>query len=77
MNEVLTIHCCTITESKSWLKHVISAGVLVSGAAPVGWRVSIRQTEGPLTELTENPVAQSPLGTSSIDTTAVHQPHIH
>ncbi|KAM9436501.1 palmitoyltransferase ZDHHC11 [Clarias gariepinus] len=54
-----------------------SAIQMIPGAAPVGWRVSIRQTEGPLTELTDNPVAQSPLGTSSIDTTAVHQPHIH
>ncbi|XP_053467022.1 palmitoyltransferase ZDHHC11 isoform X3 [Ictalurus furcatus] len=53
-----------------------SAIQMIPGAAPVGWRVSMTQMERPSTEQSEDPVAQSPLGTSIVDPTEVHQQHI-
>ncbi|XP_060756279.1 palmitoyltransferase ZDHHC11 isoform X2 [Neoarius graeffei] len=46
---------------------------VVPGADPVSSRVSMRQTERPSTEQSEDLVAQSPLGTSIADTTEVYQ----
>ncbi|XP_053084082.1 palmitoyltransferase ZDHHC11 isoform X2 [Pangasianodon hypophthalmus] len=54
-----------------------SALQVIPGAAPVDWRVSMRRMERPSTEQSEDPIAQNPLSTSIVDTTEVHQQHIH
>ncbi|XP_060717767.1 palmitoyltransferase ZDHHC11 isoform X1 [Tachysurus vachellii] len=55
-----------------------SAMQVIPGAAPRDWMGdSIRQTERTPTVRSENPFAQSPLSTSIVDPTEVHQQHLH